>query len=272
VFLDDYDMRLAMEMVQGVDVWINTPRRPWEACGTSGMKILVNGGLNLSTLDGWWWGAFASDYGWALGTRREEPQGDEQEAAELYRLLEEEVVPEFYDRDDAGLPRRWIARMRSSMASLTPRFSSVRMLQEYVERAYVPAAAACRKRTAHEGGVARDLDTWSRRLERHWSGIRFGDVTRMAGDTHLTVSVPVYLGEIPPEAVRVELYANPEGQEEPFVQQMAGAEPVPTAANAHVYRASVETTRPGWHFTPRVVPFHSEARIPIEMPLIAWPR
>jgi len=146
------------------------------------------------------------------------------------------------------------------------------MLQEYVERAYVPAAAACRKRTAHEGGLARDLDTWSRRLERHWSGIRFGDVTRLAGDTHLTVSVPVYLGEIPPEAVRVELYANPEGQEAPFVQQMAGAEPVPTAANAHVYRASVETTRPGWHFTPRVVPFHSEARIPIEMPLIAWPR
>ena len=87
VFLDDYDMRLAMEMVQGVDVWINTPRRPWEACGTSGMKILVNGGLNLSTLDGWWWGAFAPDYGWALGTRREEPQGDEQEATMLKHAM-----------------------------------------------------------------------------------------------------------------------------------------------------------------------------------------
>ena len=105
-------MRLATELVQGVDVWINTPRRPWEASGTSGMKVLVNGGLNLSTLDGWWSEAFAPDYGWALGDRIEQPDDDEQEAAQLYSLLEEEIVPAFYERDAEGLPRRWIARMR----------------------------------------------------------------------------------------------------------------------------------------------------------------
>jgi starch phosphorylase len=272
VFLDDYDMRLAMELVQGVDVWLNTPRRPWEACGTSGMKILVNGGLNLSTLDGWWWEAFEPEYGWALGSRVEEPQSDEKEAAELYRLLEEEVVPAFYDRDPGGLPRRWIARMRSSMASLTPRFSSVRMLQEYIERAYVPAALTCRKRAARGAGIASELDAWSRHLERHWPAIRFGKVTRIAHGSQLTVSAPIQLGEIPPDAVRVELYANPERQEEPFVRQMASVEPLPNAANAHLYRTTFETGRPGWHFTPRVIPFHPEARIPIELPLIRWER
>ncbi len=281
VFLDDYDMRLAMELVQGVDVWINTPRRPWEACGTSGMKVLVNGGLNLSTLDGWWSEAFDPDCGWALGGRLEHPEtdGDEREAAQLYALLEEEVVPTFYDRDTDGLPHRWIARMRSSMASLTPRFSSVRMLQDYVERAYVPAALSYRKRAAQEATVARDLDMWSRHLVRHWSGIQFGDVQRSAAGTRLTVSAPLYLGEISPDAVRVELYANPEPQEgpaigpsgEPIAHPMTPAEPIPGAANAAVYRATIETARPAWHFTPRVVPFHPEARIPIELALIAWP-
>ena len=106
VFLDDYDMRLAAELVQGVDVWINTPRRPWEASGTSGMKVLVNGGLNLSTLDGWWSEAFEPDYGWALGDSVEQPDDDEQEAAQLYSLLEEDIVPSFYDRDADGLPHR----------------------------------------------------------------------------------------------------------------------------------------------------------------------
>ncbi len=177
VFLDDYDMRLAAELVQGVDVWINTPRRPWEASGTSGMKVLVNGGLNLSTLDGWWSEAFEPDYGWALGDRIEESQDDALEAAQLYALLEDEIVPAFYDRDGAGLPRRWIARMRSSMASLAPRFSSVRMLQEYIEWAYLPAAAAYRRRAAQGAAGARALERWARHLEQHWGGIRFGEVT-----------------------------------------------------------------------------------------------
>jgi starch phosphorylase len=159
VFLDDYDMRLANELVEGVDVWINTPRRPWEASGTSGMKVLVNGGLNLSTLDGWWAEAFDPDYGWAVGGRAGQ-QDDDAEAAQLYSVLEQDVVPAFYDRDAAGLPLRWIARMRASMAHLAPRFSSARMLQQYIERIYLPAASSYRRRAAAGSTIPCDLEAW----------------------------------------------------------------------------------------------------------------
>jgi starch phosphorylase len=270
VFLDDYDMRLANELVEGVDVWINTPRRPWEASGTSGMKVLVNGGLNLSTLDGWWAEAYQAGYGWALGDAFEHHGDDAHDALQLYTLLEEQVVPAFYERDAEGLPGRWIALMRSSMASLAPRFSSVRMLQEYIERAYVPAASSYRRRIAHRNAVTSALDKWSRQLQKHWSAIRFGEVTSTPTEEHLSVSVSVYLGEIPPDAVRVELYAEPQGTEQPLIQQMVQAESAADGADAFVYRATISTVRPSWHFTPRVVPFHPEARVPIELPLIAW--
>ena len=272
VFLDDYDMRLATELVQGVDVWINTPRRPWEASGTSGMKILVNGGLNLSTLDGWWAEAFAPGNGWALGDRVESPDDDARDAAQLYSVLEEQVVPAFYDRDAHGFPRRWIAHMRASMASLAPRFSSVRMLQEYVQQAYLPAASEYARRAADEGRLARDLEEWSRSLARRWPGIRFGDVTHSALSGRLTIAVPVDLNGIPPERVRVELYADADADGAPFVREMMPGEPLAGSPGASIYRTTVETARPPWHFTPRVVPFHPGAHLPIELPLIAWQR
>ena len=144
VFLEDYDMALAEQLVQGVDVWINTPRRPWEASGTSGMKVLVNGGLNLSELDGWWAEAYSPDVGWASGDGREhfEPGWDAVETEQLFAILEREVVPLFYDRDAEGIPRAWVARIRASLAKLTPRFSSNRMLADYLEQLYLPAAEA----------------------------------------------------------------------------------------------------------------------------------
>ena len=217
VFLEDYDMRLANELVQGVDVWVNTPRSPWEASGTSGMKVLVNGGLNLSTLDGWWAEAFDPACGWALGDGRDhsEDEGEKRDAEQLYSLLEEKIVPAFFERDAVGLPRRWIAMMRSSMAALAPQFSSVRMLQQYIERVYLPAAASVRRRLDDGARLARELDQWSQQLEEHWSEIHFGEVTGEVADGQLSVSVPVYLGEIQPHAVRVELYAEPQGEEEP---------------------------------------------------------
>jgi starch phosphorylase len=272
VFLDDYDMRLATELVQGVDVWINTPRRPWEACGTSGMKVLVNGGLNLSTLDGWWAEAFDPGYGWALGDRVVSADDDVREAAQLYSLLEHEVVPAFYDRDADGFPRRWIAMMRASMAHLAPRFSSVRMLQEYVEQAYLPGAAAYRRRADPASGLAKDLDGWSRRLEQHWRQIRFGDVAADARGRQLTVAVTVFLGEIEETAVQVQLYADPAPGDAPFVAQMTPVEPIGGVPNAAIYRVTIDTDRPASDFTARVVPFHPEARVPLENPLIAWQR
>jgi starch phosphorylase len=271
-FLDDYDMRLATELVQGVDVWVNTPRRPWEASGTSGMKVLVNGGLNLSTLDGWWAEAFDEEYGWALGDRLDRPGDDAREAEQLYALLEQDVVPTFYERDADCFPRRWMARMRASMARLTPQFSSARMMQEYVERAYVPGAASYERRAAEGGRRARELAAWSRQLEQHWAGIRFGEVSKRAGRGQLTVTATVHLGDIAPESVRVEIYADGEDAGQPLVREMAAMEPVPGRANSAVYRATVETNRAAEHFTVRVVPFHPEASVPIELPLIAWER
>ena len=272
VFLDDYDMRLAEELVQGVDVWVNTPRRPWEASGTSGMKVLVNGGLNLSTLDGWWEEAYQPGRGWAVGDGLDVGDSDARDATDLYALLEQEVVPAFYERDARDLPSGWIARIRSSMASLAPRFCSVRMMQEYIESAYVPGATSYRKRAADAGRLARELAAWSRHLARHWQEIRFGEVAAQASGGRLTVSVPVVLGSIDPDSVRVELYADPEADEEPVVRPMTPTDPIADAANAAVYRATIETARPAWHFTPRVVPDHPEARIPLEVPLVAWPR
>ena len=156
IFLGDYDMLLTEHLVQGVDVWLNTPRRPWEACGTSGMKVLVNGGINLSELDGWWAEAYAPDIGWALGDGREhddDPAWDAVEAEALYGLLEREVIPEFYARDERGIPRAWVARMRESMARLTPRFSTNRAVREYTGAALSPGRVGLPRASCRQGRI-----------------------------------------------------------------------------------------------------------------------
>ncbi len=172
VFLSDYDMFLTGQLVQGVDVWINTPRRPWEACGTSGMKVLVNGGLNLSELDGWWAEAYTPEVGWALGDGKEhgdDPAWDAVEAEALYELLEQKVIPEFYDRDTNGIPVAWVARIRESMARLTPRFSSNRTVREYTEQHYLPAALTYRKRAENKGAEGRQVVDWRHMVEQKWA-------------------------------------------------------------------------------------------------------
>jgi starch phosphorylase len=142
VFLEDYEMTLARRLVQGVDIWLNTPRRPYEASGTSGMKAALNGVLNCSILDGWWAEAYSPEYGFAIGDHEVEATDAEQDEADadaLYAVLEEQVLPAYYERDEAGLPQRWIALMRESIAELGPRFGTARMVAEYVERLYLPA-------------------------------------------------------------------------------------------------------------------------------------
>ena len=211
IFLSDYDMHLTQHLVQGVDVWINTPRRPWEACGTSGMKVLVNGGINLSELDGWWAEAYAPDLGWALGDGQEhgdDPAWDAAEAEMLYDLLEREVVPEFYTRDEQGIPTAWIARMRESMARLTPRFCASRAVSEYTEQHYLPAAAAYHVRIADNGATGRQIVDWQHRLEQKWTTLRFGQMkVETKGEQHV-YEVQVYLNDLDPDAVRVELCAD----------------------------------------------------------------
>ena len=163
VFLSDYDMQMAQEMVQGMDLWINTPRRPWEACGTSGMKVLANGGLNISELDGWWAEAYTPIVGWAIGDGKEHGEDaawDATEAESLYTLLEQQIVPEFYERDPQGLPSKWLERVRESMATLTPQFSASRAIREYTNDHYLPAAAGYDARAANDGSLGAELLRW----------------------------------------------------------------------------------------------------------------
>ena len=273
VFLEDYDMALAEQLVQGVDVWINTPRRPWEASGTSGMKVLVNGGLNLSELDGWWAEAYSPDVGWALGDGQEhfESGWDAVETEQLFTLLEQQVVPEFYARDAEGIPRAWVARIRASLAGLTPRFSSNRMLAEYLERLYLPAAESFRRRTTDNLKMTRDLRVWLRHLRRHWPEIHWGNMAVEATGNEHVLRVQVYLGEIPPEAVSVELYAEPRpGDERPGRRPMQRDHALSGAAGGYLYLASVPADRPATDYTPRVVASHPEAQVPAETPLIRW--
>ena len=273
VFLEDYDMALAEQLVQGVDVWINTPRRPWEASGTSGMKVLVNGGLNLSELDGWWAEAYSPDVGWALGDGQEhfESGWDAVETEQLFTLLEQQVVPEFYARDAEGIPRAWVARIRASLAGLTPRFSSNRMLAEYLERLYLPAAESFRRRTTDNLKMTRDLRVWLRHLRRHWPEIHWGNMAVEATGNEHVLRVQVYLGEIPPEAVSVELYAEPRpGDARPGRRPMQRDHALSGAAGGYLYVASVPADRPATDYTPRVVASHPEAQVPAETPLIRW--
>jgi glycogen phosphorylase len=275
VFLSDYDMNVTMNLVQGVDVWINTPRRPWEACGTSGMKTLVNGGLNLSELDGWWAEAYAPDVGWAIGDGREhgeDPSWDAAEADELYRLLEEQIVPEFYGRNERGIPVRWVARIRESMARLTPAFSANRALRQYTEEHYLPAAKAYRERAAQGGKYGAELLAWQRAIEQHWDGVHFGPLTVDTSAERHVFQVQVYLNEIDPDAAEVELYADAKNDSEPIRCSMQRGARLIGSENGFAYSASVPADRPSGDFTPRVVPRHAGAVVPLDASGIVWQR
>ena len=273
VFLSDYDVLMAEHLVQGVDVWVNTPRRPWEASGTSGMKVLVNGGLNLSELDGWWAEAYSPEVGWAIGDGREhgdDPSWDASEAETLYTLLERDVVPEFYARDERGIPGRWVARMRQSMARLTPTFSTNRVVRQYTDEHYVSAAAAFRQRAENRGALGVDLVAWEAELAKHWPSLRFGSATLQQQGKQNLFEVQVFLGEMNPDFVRVELYANGQKDTAPIIQPMTRGQGLVDAANGSAYTATIPANRPAEDYTPRMVPQHVGAWVPLEAPFILW--
>jgi starch phosphorylase len=274
-FISDYDMLVAEQLVQGVDVWVNTPRRPWEASGTSGMKVLVNGGLNLSELDGWWAEAYSPTVGWALGDGQEhgdDPAWDAQEAETLYTLLEREVVPGFYTRDPDGIPTAWVARMRESMARLTPQFSTNRAVREYTERYYLPAAEAYQHRAADSGAAGAALLQWQTALGERWCTAHFGDVhvDTVGGQHHFEVHV--YLGDLDPATVGVELYADAVEGAAPVHETMQRARRLTGAANAYVYTAQLTDARSANDYTPRLIPHHPDAIVPLEAAQILWQR
>ena len=276
IFLADHDMLLAEHLVQGVDVWINTPERPWEACGTSGMKVLVNGGVNLSELDGWWAEAYRPELGWALGDGEEhhgDPAWDAAEAEMLYNRLEHEVIPEFYSRGAHGVPTAWVARMRESMARLTPQFCTSRTLRDYTEQHYLTAAQRYRERSVNNAALAVRIVEWQRALARNWPAVRFGALEVTTRDAQHLFELEVDLHELDPNAVRVELYADGvdgSASERCGMKHVHGLEGVP---GRHVYAGQVPAARPAAHYTPRISGACGDnVAVPLEAPEIAWQR
>lgn len=272
VFLSDYDMHLTQRLVQGADVWINTPRRPWEASGTSGMKVLVNGGLNLSILDGWWAEAYTPEFGWAVGNTSRGPD-DEGDAEQLYGILEHEIKSAFYKRDAEGIPQMWVAKMRASMSRLTPDFSAHRTVKEYFEKCYIPAASAYTNRVSSGARLATDITAWQRRVEQGWHRVRL--ISRQM-DCHDKIgSHPVYkvitnieLGDLLPSDVRVEIFADNENATvQRHLLELQSAE---GSQSAYVYCGEVAADRPESHYSVRVIPHHHAVKVPLEISRIYW--
>lgn len=273
IFLSDYDMFLTKNLVQGADVWLNTPERPWEASGTSGMKVLVNGGINLSELDGWWAEAYTSEVGWALGDGKEhgnDPARDASEAEALYDLLEQQVVPEFYTRNPNGIPERWVARMRKSMAILTPRFSANRTVRQYTEQYYLPAAANYIKRAAEKGSAGKRIIDIKHDLRNKWPQMRFGEVKIETAENYYLFSLQLQLNGITPDYVVVELYA--EGLNGEAAEKIKMEADSIKGNKEYKYHAQVKAARPSGDYTVRIIPCYENISVPLEDNLIAWQR
>lgn len=268
-FLSDYDIILAGYLVRGADLWINTPQRPWEACGTSGMKVLVNGGLNLSELDGWWAEAYTPEVGWALGDVKEhgnDPSWDRAEANRLYEILEEEVVPEFYTRDKRKIPVGWVKKVRESMSRLAPQFSADRAVREYTEKFYLPAAELYQKRTENKGALAAKIVDWRFFIEQSWGQLKFSGLKVETNQENHLFEVQVHLANLNPHAVKVELYSSD------LTKEMEYQGKIPNTSNGHIYGAKVPAATPASNFTPRIVPFFPGVAVPLEANQILWQR
>jgi starch phosphorylase len=277
VFLEDYDIRLAQHLVHGVDVWLNTPRRPWEACGTSGMKVLVNGGLNISELDGWWAEAYSADLGWALGGTEYQDapsnikETDFRDAEQLYDVLEKQVIPCFYHRNAAGIPEKWVQMIRCSMSKLTPRFSSNRMLRDYTQKFYLPAIRNYRSRCDNQAALAKALYKWESCLHLHQDKIHWGDLRIYLENDVRHFVVSVYFGDIPANYLKLQLFADSLSESSPPIcLNMKRGQQIPGSSNGFVFHVRLKTQRPIEHFTPRVLGVHDTVNIPVENAFINW--
>ena len=281
VFLPDYDMALARYLVQGCDVWLNNPLRPLEACGTSGMKVALNGGLNVSVRDGWWDEWYDGGNGWEIPTAdgvADADRRDELEAAALYELLVKSVAPLFYDGDRDGVPHGWIDVVRHSLRSLGPLVRADRMVGDYVTHLYTPAAQSSRVLAADKFRAARDLATWKERIRSNWSGVRIEHVEADGAEPSLgavlTVRVTAALGELSPADVSVEVVYGRPGEEDEIVDPSYAVLTADGTTQGSLTRfaGTVELGRPGpFGYTVRVLPRHSLLASRSELGLVAYP-
>jgi starch phosphorylase len=281
VFLEDYDMNVARYLVQGVDMWLNNPRRPLEASGTSGMKVACNGGLNLSVLDGWWVEGYAQTNGWAIGAGEEYTDltyQDDVESRAIYDLLEQEIVPAFYARSSDGLPRAWLRMMKHSVATICPYFNTNRMVQEYMEKCYWPSAQ--RFDRLAEGSLKRAsaLAQWRRSVLRGWPQVRIETVEARGADpmhvgAELEVKARVNLGGLSPDDVEVQLFhgvVDNQG-EIPSPRTVAMSHNGARDGSAWVFQGTIPCRSSGQHgYALRVLPKHADLASPFEPGLVCW--
>ena len=282
VFLEDYDSYIARRLVQGVDLWLNNPLRPMEASGTSGMKCAPNGGINLSVLDGWWGEGFNGNNGWAIAAEISDGTVEFQSAVDansLYQLLENQIIPLYYAKPDGKLPLAWLQLMRESIRSVTPVFNTHRMVKEYTERLYIPAARSHENFAQNGCEPATQLSQWKARMRRDWPQVRIHDVqvgnkdrqNIVVGES-LQVSAHVHLGDVDPNHVRVEAYhgeAENGGIKNPSVSVLNASGR--NGDGSYLYQGSVPASESGaYGFSVRVVPIHPNLMQAHELRLIAW--
>jgi starch phosphorylase len=237
------------------------------------MKVLVNGGLNFSERDGWWAEAYSPQVGWAIGDGLEhgdDPELDAQEAEAMYTLLEQEVVPEFYERSANGMPSRWLERVRESMARLTPEFSASRTIQEYTEKHYLPAASDYKERATDESALGVELLKWRYKIAREWHTVGFGTVQIDTKDDRHFFRVQVLPGNLPLSDLSVQLYAD--SLPESVLETMTACDQCKDPEGTVTYSAQVAATRPASDYTPRIVPNHPSVSVPLEAGQILWQR
>lgn len=280
VFLEDYDMGVARALVQGVDVWLNNPRRPLEASGTSGMKVVPNGGLNCSVLDGWWDEAYEPGVGWAIGDRYEyaDPaQQDWSDSRSLYHLLESEIAPKFYSSLEGGYPKAWVTMVKASIEKLAPLFSTARMVREYATRFYMPAADTYQGFTQNGLDRAKAAMDWRDRILKSWAEVKVLHVSDTAGSSNklgasIEVSADVRLGSISPDEVRVEAVMGMVGPSRELTNlERHELTPVDGDANCRKFVGTIPCNSTGHRgYTVRVVPSHPDIRVPGELNVVAW--
>jgi starch phosphorylase len=280
VFIEDYDIGVARALVQGVDVWLNTPRRPLEASGTSGMKVVPNGGLNCSILDGWWAEAYQPGLGWAIGDTREHADAGYQDwldSRSLYQILEQEVAPLFYHRNESGLPISWLEMMRNSMRELAPRFSTARMVRDYTTRFYMPAADAYRNLDQDGQARAKAALKWREAVQQAWSNVQIVNVEDDAGSVNelggcFNVRVQVALGKLEPSDVQVQVVTGQVGPNRSLIEtDVVTLNLEESKDGLHIFSGEIKCDRPGHRgYVARIVPSHPDVNVPHELPIVRW--